>query len=700
MRRAWNLVQSVGDRADEVFHPVTSDSRNWMELKVVVLAEITKGFKPRAIGGGVQLGGDDDHRFFCERRAKGMEFAIDDFEGMNRVISVRIARVDQMNEEARAFDVAEEANAEAGAFVRAFDEAGQIGDDESAAELRAMSAGAAVSVDNAKVGLERSEWIVGNFRARGRDYRDQGGFAHVGEAHKANIREELEFEAEMTLFAGKSIFVFARGLVPRLREVLIATPTPATMHNKYALAWCGKIRDGFAALRVESERAHRNLQDHVLAGVARAVGTFAVAAAISLELAVVAVTEQRVVVWIGFEINGAAIAAVAAGGAAARNIFFAAKSYAAVAAVAGLHEYFGFINKHGKNSKSVGRYAAPVEKDNISALSSPGNPNGGHLSMPRVLKRIAVLLLALAIVVAGDFHLLYFRRVKLPAAAPHARMVPAISTIPGLAACWVETGKTFSSFSFGLTAGSIVVKHPAGDLLIDTGNSSHFNEEVGVYPFWLWLKLKSLAGQLNPSVPLPNLLQRIGEDPAKLRWAILSHVHLDHAGGLMDLPRMPVLLTREELQFANDPKVQAKGFTIAAHTEKFPPIAAPTLKFAPTPYETFDESVDLYKDGSVVVVPLRGHTPGSVGIFVNLSPARRLFYVGDSVDDERGFEERVGKSLVLRDSDNDRTLANQIVSRLTELHQRVPGLAILPAHGRSAYKKFFPGGPFSCVFGQ
>ena len=102
----------------------------------------------------------------------------------------------------------------------------------------------------------------------------------------------------------------------------------------------------------------------------------------------------------------------------------------------------------------------------------------------------------------------------------------------------------------------------------------------------------------------------------------------------------------------------------------------------------------------MVVVPLRGHTPGSVGIFVNLSPTRRLFYVGDSVDDERGFKERVGKPLILRDSDNDMALANQIVGRLSELHENVPGLAIIPAHGRSAYKKFFPGGPLTCVSGR
>jgi glyoxylase-like metal-dependent hydrolase (beta-lactamase superfamily II) len=320
--------------------------------------------------------------------------------------------------------------------------------------------------------------------------------------------------------------------------------------------------------------------------------------------------------------------------------------------------------------------------------------------MLRTLKLAAYVLLSFISILAAAFYFLYFHRKPLPPAPLHARVAPVISALPGLSACWIETGKTFTKFPIAMTAGTILVRHPAGNLLIDTGNSSHFSQDVNVYPFWLRLKLKSLAGQLNPDVPLPELLRRVGENPAKLRWVILSHVHLDHVGGLMDLPHLPVLMTREEIQFANDPEAQAKGYVIAAYAEKLPPPNAPTLQFESKPYETFDESADLYKDGSVVAVPLRGHTPGSVGIFVNLSPAHRFFYVGDSVDDERGFEERAGKPLLLRDSDNDPALANQIVSRLSELHEKVPALAIIPAHGRSAYKKFFPGGPQSCVSAQ
>lgn len=320
--------------------------------------------------------------------------------------------------------------------------------------------------------------------------------------------------------------------------------------------------------------------------------------------------------------------------------------------------------------------------------------------MLRALKRLALLVLILIAIAALGFYVLFFRRTPLPATPAHARVAPTIATLPGLSACWIETGKTFSSFSIGMTAGSILVRHPAGDLLIDAGNSSHFNQDISIYPFFMRLKLKSLAGQLNPETPLPDLLRRAGENPAKLRWAILSHVHLDHAGGLMDLPHLPVLMTREELQFAHDAEVQANGYVIAAYNKALPPPTAPTLQFEAKRYETFDESADLYKDGSVVVVPLHGHTPGSVGIFVNLSPATRFFYVGDTVDDERGFEERVGKPLLLRDSDNDPLLANRIVGKLSQLHELLPGLAIIPAHGRSAYKKFFPGGPQSCVSGQ
>ena len=132
-----------------------------------------------------------------------------------------------------------------------------------------------------------------------------------------------------------AFFVFARRLVPGLREMLIATTAASTVRDENALARRGEIRQRFAGFAVVDHGADGNLQNHVVAGVAGAIRAFAVTATVGLEFAIVAVAEKRVVVGIGFEIDAAAIAAIAAAGAAAGDVFFAAKRDAAVATVAG-----------------------------------------------------------------------------------------------------------------------------------------------------------------------------------------------------------------------------------------------------------------------------------------------------------------------------------------------------------------------------
>ena len=154
----------------------------------------------------------------------------------------------------------------------------------------------------------------------------------------------------MPLFAGKTFFVFARGLVPGFGKVLIATPSAAPMRDEDTLARSGEIGDGLAALVVEDERANGYVQDEVRAGVASAIGAFAVASALGFKFAIVAVAEQGVVVRIGFQIDAAPVAAIAARGTAPRNKLLTAKSHAAVTAVASLYEYFGFINEQRNNS--------------------------------------------------------------------------------------------------------------------------------------------------------------------------------------------------------------------------------------------------------------------------------------------------------------------------------------------------------------
>ena len=149
----------------------------------------------------------------------------------------------------------------------------------------------------------------------------------------------------MTFFAGKTLFVFARGLVPGFGEILIAAPAASAVRHKHTLTGCHQIRQN-SAVFVEDQSANGNLQNHIRTGMAGAVGTFSVAPALRLEFTVVAIAQQSIVVGIGFNEDATAVAAVPAGRTAAGHEFFAAERYTTIAAVAGLHGDFCFVNKH------------------------------------------------------------------------------------------------------------------------------------------------------------------------------------------------------------------------------------------------------------------------------------------------------------------------------------------------------------------
>src|SRR5260370_18125541 len=165
--------------------------------------------------------------------------------------------------------------------------------------------------------------MVGACRARCGNHRYQRGVAGSGETYQADIGQEIQLEAKVAFFAGESVLVFARSLMPGLRKMLIAASAAATVRDQDALAGRSEIGDSRAALVVEDQRSDRNAQNHVLAGMAGAVGAFAVAAAIGFGFAGVAVAQQGLVVDVGLQIHAAAVATVPSGGTAAWHVFFA-----------------------------------------------------------------------------------------------------------------------------------------------------------------------------------------------------------------------------------------------------------------------------------------------------------------------------------------------------------------------------------------
>ncbi|MBS2011501.1 MAG: MBL fold metallo-hydrolase [Deltaproteobacteria bacterium] len=299
----------------------------------------------------------------------------------------------------------------------------------------------------------------------------------------------------------------------------------------------------------------------------------------------------------------------------------------------------------------------------------------------------------------------------LAAAPAHAVASADLSALPmagaraRVRACWIEYGRNEANGQvataglsrtarWSITVAGLLVRHPKGDVVVDVGNSSRFTTEIADYPLASRTWLMLIPGSNETVASAPAALGAAGVDVDRLT-VILSHMHVDHAGGLVDLPRARVLLPAEEIAFAARHRDDHSVDVVPAHARALDGRTQP-LAFAPRPYETFDESADLYGDGSVVVVKLFGHTPGSVGVFVNLSPTRRFFHVGDAVNVMEAVERRLPKSLVMAPTDDAPEEANRGVAEIARLHEARPDITVLPAHDRAAWAAAF-GEPGRCV---
>ena len=156
---------------------------------------------------------------------------------MHRIAAVERHRLDEMDQDARPFDVAQELVTQADAAVGAFDQAGQVGQDEDAF---------AAGVDDAEVGVLGRERIVGDLRLGLRQPAEQRRLAGVGQADQAGVGDDLQFQDEPAFLAGRRparywrgarLVEVAKALLPRPPRPPLATTTssPASVRSRRTL---------------------------------------------------------------------------------------------------------------------------------------------------------------------------------------------------------------------------------------------------------------------------------------------------------------------------------------------------------------------------------------------------------------------------------------------------------------------------------
>jgi glyoxylase-like metal-dependent hydrolase (beta-lactamase superfamily II) len=244
------------------------------------------------------------------------------------------------------------------------------------------------------------------------------------------------------------------------------------------------------------------------------------------------------------------------------------------------------------------------------------------------------------------------------------------------------------------TQSGVVLRSPKGTWLVDGGMSTGFATELHeVHGFARFLLSKASKGWTRTATSA-EALRAVGVDPATLAGVIPTHGHFDHLGGLLELPNVPVLLPQAEIDLAAAATRGEASSVLPAEGRALIPRAS-ALSFEPVPLRMWPESHDLFGDGSVVLVPMAGHTPGSVGVWIHLPDARNVLLVGDAVWVREGYEHREPKGWLASSFDADRADTDLQIARLSALHAAEPELAILPAHDRRAWVDTF--GTPGCV---
>lgn len=164
--------------------------------------------------------------------------------------------------------------------------------------------------------------------------------------------------------------------------------------------------------------------------------------------------------------------------------------------------------------------------------------------------------------------------------------------------------------------GFYVIKHPKGNVIFDTGN----NDKTITDPDGWWGPLaKGFGLKMTQNDAMPAQLAKIGLKTSDIKYVVLGHMHLDHAGNMSQFPNATFVIQNDELKAAWWPDV---GYSIYYIPGDF----SDSKKYN---IVRLEGDLDLFGDKSLVIHRAPGHTPGSQFAVVRLPKTGTVVLTSD-----------------------------------------------------------------------
>ncbi len=249
-------------------------------------------------------------------------------------------------------------------------------------------------------------------------------------------------------------------------------------------------------------------------------------------------------------------------------------------------------------------------------------------------------------------------------------------------AWFVEGGPLW--YGMELPAMIAVIGHRRlGTILFDAGYGQPLVDSTAL-PARIYRRLLPFRYGLSDSIGAH--LRTLGLGVRDLAMVILSHFHPDHIGGLRDVPRVPILHSRDGLaalrgltgraraEAAFFPELLPEDFSSRGEAlEDRPPVELDEE------WRPFREAFDISGDGTLLAVALPGHALGQYGL---LCHTRRgwVFLVADAAWTRRNIADAALPGWPVRHLVADARAFGESLEKLAELRRRRPDVRLIPSH--------------------